>query len=72
MFSDLKMELLSQYYEDKLTLVRQMNDLARDNPQEVENVLLEVNNERHFMKTELKRMKEEVSAWRMELDKAKR
>ena len=72
MFSDPKMELLSQYYEDKLTLVRQMNDLARDNPQEVENVLLEVNNERHFMKTELKRMKEEVSAWRMELDKAKR
>ena len=72
MFSDLKMELLSQYYEDKLTLVRQMNDLARDNPQEVENVLLEVNNERHFMKAELKRTKEEVSSWRMELDKAKR
>ena len=72
MFSDPKMELLSQYYEDKLKLVRHMNDLARDNPQEVENVLLEVNNERHFMRTELKRMKEEVSAWRMELDKAKR
>ena len=44
------MELLSQYYEEKLKLVRDMNKLARDNPEEVEAVLLEVNNEKQLMK----------------------
>lgn len=66
------MELLSQYYEEKLKLVRDMNKLARDNPEEVEAVLLEVNNEKQMMKNELNRMREEIKSWKDELEKARR
>ena len=66
------MELLSQYYDEKLKLVRDMNELARDNPEEVEAILLEVNNEKQFMKNELKRMKEEIALGKEELEKARR
>ena len=66
------MELLSQYYEEKLKLVRDMNKLARDNPEEVEAVLLEVNNEKQLMKNELNRMREEMKSWKDELEKARR
>ena len=66
------MELLSQYYEEKLKLVRDMNKLARDNPEEVEAVLLEVNNEKQMMKNELNRLREEIKSWKDELEKARR
>ena len=66
------MELLSQYYEEKLKLVRDMNKLARDNPEEVEAVLLEVNNEKQMMKNELNRMREEIKSWKDELENARR
>ena len=66
------MELLSQYYEEKLKLVRDMNKLARDNPEEVEAVLLEVNNEKQMMKNELNQMREEIKSWKDELEKARR
>ena len=66
------MELLSQYYDDKLKLVRDMNELARDNPEDVEAILLEVNNEKQFMKNELKRMREEIRLGKEELEKARR
>ena len=66
------MELLSQYYDDKLKLVRDMNELARDNPEDVEAILLEVNNEKQFMMNELKRMREEIRLGKEELEKARR
>ena len=66
------MEALSQYYDEKLKLIRDMNELAQDRPEEVESVLLEVNQERQMMRSELIKMKESITQWRQELDRARK
>ena len=66
------MEALTQYYDEKLKLIRDMNELAQDRPEEVETVLLEVNQERQMMRTELIKMKESIIQWRQELDGARK
>ena len=66
------MEALTQYYDEKLKLIRDMNELAQDRPEEVETVLLEVNQERQMMRTELIKMREGITQWRQDLDRARK
>ena len=72
MKSDLNMEALTQYYDDKLRLIRDMTELAQDKPSEVETVLLEINQEKQFIRSELVKMKESIAQWRLELDTARK
>ena len=72
MKSDLNMEALTQYYDDKLRLIRDMTELAQDKPAEVETVLLEINQEKQFIRSELVKMKESIAQWRLELDTARK
>ena len=58
-----------KYMKLKLKLVRDLNELARDTPEELESVLLEVNNEKHAMKEQIAKMKQEVSEWKIQLDR---
>ena len=66
------MDILSEYYNGKLKLIQDMTDLASDSPGEVEAVLLEINSEKLIMLEEIRRMKEEIKNWRVELKKAVR
>lgn len=66
------MESLSEYYNAKLKLVRDLNELARDTPEELESVLLEVNNEKHMMREQIAKMKQEVSEWKLQLDRTRK
>ena len=61
------MESLAQYYEEKFSLIRQMTELARDTPEEVERVQLEILEERNVMMSTLETLKEEVKTWRNQL-----
>ena len=63
---------MSEYYNSKLKLVRDLNELARDTPEELESVLLEVNNEKIMMKEQLATMKQEVSDWKYQLERTKK
>ena len=66
------MEALTQYYEEKFSLVRQMTELARDTPEERRRVLVEVLQERSAMLESLEAMKEEVKIWRQQLATVRR
>ena len=66
------MEELSTHYNDKLKIVNRLNELARDTPEELESVLLDVNNEKLEMKTRLEQMRAEVAEWKHQLVKAQR
>ena len=61
------MESLAQHYEEKFSLIRQMTELARDTPEEVERVLMEILEERNVMLSSLEALKEEVKSWRNQL-----
>lgn len=61
------MDSLTQYYEEKFSLIRQMTELARDTPDEVKRVLLEILEERNVMMSTLETLKEEVKTWRNQL-----
>ena len=61
------MDSLTQYYEEKFSLIRQMTELARDTPDEVKRVLLEILEERNVMMSTLETLKEEVKSWRNQL-----
>ena len=61
------MEALSQYYEEKFSLIRKMTDLAKDTPDEVRRVLVEILEERTIMLSSLETMKTEVKRWRLQL-----
>ena len=66
------MESLAQYYEEKFSLIRQMTELARDTPEEVERVQLEILEERNVMMSSLEALKEEVKCWRQQLATVRR
>ena len=66
------MEALTQYYEEKFSLVRQMTELARDTPEERRRVLVEVLQERSAMLESLEAMREEVKIWRQQLATVRR
>ena len=66
------MEALTQYYEEKFSLVRQMTELARDTPEERRRVLVEVLQERSAMLESLEAMREEVKTWRQQLATVRR
>ena len=66
------MEALTQYYEEKFSLVRQMTELARDTPEERRRVLVEVLQERSAMLESLEAMKEEMKIWRQQLATVRR
>ena len=61
------MEALTQYYEEKFSLIRQMTELARDTPEERRRVIIEILQERTDMLASLKAMREEVKNWREQL-----
>ena len=61
------MEILAQHYEEKFSLIRQMTELARDTPEEVKRVLVEILEERNVMMSSLEALKEEVKNWRNQL-----
>ena len=61
------MDSLALHYEEKFSLIRQMTELARDTPQEVKRVLVEILEERNVMMTSLEALKEEVKNWRHQL-----
>ena len=61
------MDSLAQHYEDKFSLIRQMTELARDTPEEVKRVLVEILEERNVMMSSLEALKEEVKNWRNQL-----
>ena len=61
------MDSLTQYYEEKFSLIRQMTELARDTPDEVKRGLLEILEERNVMMSTLETLKEEVKTWRNQL-----
>ena len=61
------MDSLTQHYEEKFSLIRQMTELARDTPEEVERVLMEILEERNVMLSSLEALKEEVKNWRHQL-----
>ena len=61
------MDSLTQHYEEKFSLIRQMTELARDTPDEVKRVLLEILEERNVMMSTLETLKEEVKTWRNQL-----
>ena len=61
------MESLAQHYEEKFSLIRQMTELARDTPEEVERVLMEILEERNVMLSSLEALKEEVKSLRNQL-----
>ena len=66
------MEALTQHYDEKLRLIRDMTELAQDKPSEVETVLLEINQERQLIRSELVKMKEGIAQWRLQLDTARK
>ena len=66
------MEALTQYYEEKFSLVRQMTELARDTPEERRRVLVEVLQERSAMLESLEAMKEEMKIWGQQLATVRR
>ena len=66
------MESLAQHYEEKFSLIRQMTELARDTPEEVERVQLEILEERNLMMSSLEALKEEVKYWRQQLATVRR
>ena len=61
------MDSLAQHYEKKFSLIRQMTELARDTPGEVERVLVEILEERNVMMSTLEALKGEVKNWRHQL-----
>ena len=61
------MDCLAQHYEEKFSLIRQMTELARDTPEEVKRVLVEILEERNVMMSTLEALKEEVKNWRHQL-----
>ena len=61
------MDSLALHYEEKFSLIRQMTELARDTPEEVKRVLVEILEERNVMMTSLEALKEEVVNWRHQL-----
>ena len=61
------MDSLALHYEEKFSLIRQMTELARDTPEEVKRVLVEILEERNVMMTSLEALKEEVKNWRHQL-----
>ena len=61
------MEALSQHYEEKFSLIRKMTELARDTPEEVQRVLVEILQERRDMLTTLEAIKVDVKQWRNQL-----
>ena len=61
------MDSLTQHYEEKFSLIRQMTELARDTPDEVKRGLLEILEERNVMMSTLETLKEEVKTWRNQL-----
>ena len=63
----LEMDSLALHYEEKFSLIRQMTELARDTPEEVKRVLVEILEERNVMMTSLEALKEEVKNWRHQL-----
>ena len=61
------MDSLALHYEDKFSLIRQMTELARDTPEEVKRVLVEILEERNVMLSSLEALKSEVKNWRHQL-----
>ena len=61
------MDSLAQHYEEKFSLIRQMTELARDTPEEVKRVLVEILEERNVMLSSLEALKSEVKNWRQQL-----
>ena len=61
------MDCLAQHYEEKFSLIRQMTELARDTPEEVKRVLMEILEERNVMMSTLEALKGEVKNWRHQL-----
>jgi len=66
------MEILSEFYNSKLKLIQDITELASDSPEEVEAVILDINSDKLMMLEQIKRMKEEIAHWRIELKKAVR
>ena len=61
------MDSLAQHYEEKFSLIRQMTELARDTPEEVKRVLVEILEERNLMLISLETLKQDVENWRHQL-----
>ena len=61
------MDRLAQHYEEKFSLIRQMTELARDRPEEVKRVLVEILEERNLMLISLETLKQDVTNWRHQL-----
>ena len=61
------MDRLAQHYEEKFSLIRQMTELARDRPEEVKRVLVEILEERNLMLISLETLKQDVENWRHQL-----
>ena len=61
------MDRLAQHYEEKFSLIRQMTELARDRPEEVKRVLVEILEERNLMLISLETLKQDVQNWRHQL-----
>ena len=54
------MDVLSSYYDTEIGIVEDMKRLASDDPEDVQAVILQVNEERHLMKSKLDKLKEEI------------
>lgn len=66
------MDVLSSYYNTEIGIVEDMKRLASDDPDDVQEAILQVNQERHLIKKKLEKLKEEVIMMRKVMMKAQK
>lgn len=66
------MDVLSSYYNTEIGIVEDMKRLASDHPDDVQEAILQVNQERHLIKKKLEKLKEEVIMMRKVMMKAQK